>query len=121
MESPQRDGRVVLFEDDPEIRKLVYEAFAESPHSIIEDASSHERAHLLVSLILAELLEVDVAIIGGRLGPNNTGEEIVRLLQGTGVRTIGYSGLSLENVDIDYGKDKNVWDLPDVVTNLLIA
>lgn len=73
-------AKVVLFEDDADVRILARMAMSYTPHELVSEASSQLEALETVERVAAGELEVDVFLFDGRLSPTSGAGEDARII-----------------------------------------
>jgi hypothetical protein len=99
--------RLVVFEDDPQLKKIMLRSLKVLGHEVVAQAETMEEARDLIPKIGE--LQISAAIIDGSLGEYSRGkhgEEINKKIKELfpKVFTIGWSGDFIEGVDVHFGK-----------------
>jgi CheY-like chemotaxis protein len=119
-----QDLRVIHIEDDPQWQDIVREAVEEIGATLVLTLDTMEEA--LAAVILMEKLKIDLVILDGNLTEGEyKGDEARKILEmmaqrGVSATTIGFSGSSIKEADIDLGKGKAT-ELKETITSLIDA
>lgn len=108
-------ARIVVFEDNAEIKKLLNLAISETSHQIIAEAETRQEAEVIIDRLCCpeDELKADAILMDGNLRESpGHGEDASYLAELIKVRKIssviiGFSANSLSynpNIDIDFGK-----------------